>query len=171
MNTEKWTKNSFDVEAVQVTAENIDEVAIWCGGRVFRSLSNPDNRYIHLHVIDGSRMMEAKIFPDFWIVSFEDEFRKYSDAEFKANFRQPIPKLPDQSALRKMLREELKSLLEAVALAADYYYGAYSNDLDDSFRAIELVAENAADRILHDRKCAKQTGSWKSCTCGVGDES
>jgi hypothetical protein len=34
MKTERFTIKSFDVEAVQVTTENIHEVARWCGGVV-----------------------------------------------------------------------------------------------------------------------------------------
>jgi len=34
MDIEKYTRRTFEVEAVQISFENIEEVAAWCGGRI-----------------------------------------------------------------------------------------------------------------------------------------
>jgi hypothetical protein len=43
MDTKKARKKSFDVDYVEVTEANIEEVAVWCGGRV---IGSDKDRYI-----------------------------------------------------------------------------------------------------------------------------
>jgi hypothetical protein len=45
MDTKKARKKSFDVDYVEVTEANIEDVAVWCGGRV---LGSDKDRYIKI---------------------------------------------------------------------------------------------------------------------------
>ena len=45
--THKYTRKPFVVEAIQVTAENMDEIAQWCGGVVVNS---SEGNYVKVEV-------------------------------------------------------------------------------------------------------------------------
>jgi hypothetical protein len=55
MDTKKARKKSFDVDYVEVTEANIEEVAVWCGGRV---IGSDKDRYIK--IIDKGALNERQ---------------------------------------------------------------------------------------------------------------
>lgn len=84
-----FVRKTFKVRAVQVTVDNIDEVAKWCEGEV-RETSNgtrfikiiPKKQQRHQNQLDTA-------FPGFWVLQTKDMFRIYKDNSFPNSF-EPI---------------------------------------------------------------------------------
>lgn len=52
MSVQKYRKKPVEIEAMQLTRENVDEVAAWCGGRVIRDAKpgDPTDVYVALDI-------------------------------------------------------------------------------------------------------------------------
>lgn len=60
---QRYTRRPEVVEAVQVTAENMDEVAAWCGEDVFHSIAEPV-----IHVDDSERGYGGTAHAGDWVI-------------------------------------------------------------------------------------------------------
>ena len=60
-----FTRNPFDVQAVQVSDENIDEIAAWCNGTVE---NRPKSRCIKLEIPDAKSSVRQHSFPGDWLL-------------------------------------------------------------------------------------------------------
>lgn len=99
---EKYSRKPFDVEAVKVTIENIDEVAEWCKGRVTGPTRveptdvepythtvvdpTPSKAFIEVPVkwAFSEDQKQAKI--GTWVVFANNGFKVYSDRAFTKSF-------------------------------------------------------------------------------------
>jgi hypothetical protein len=74
--TKPFSRKSFDVDAVQITKENMEEVARWCHGTVV----NPDvgRSYVSLKAGRG--------YEGDWACSKKGNFRLYNRRAFDENF-------------------------------------------------------------------------------------
>ena len=74
----KFRKRPVVIEAMQVTPENVAEVAAWCGGRVFREAkaSDPTDVYVALDIPTLEGVMRAQTYHggDFVIRGVSGEF-------------------------------------------------------------------------------------------------
>ena len=88
METAKFVRKPFEVEAVQVTAENIEEVAAWCFGTVEHSGDNTlkDDRYISVRVQHPISARQTKAFIGDWVLYSGKGFKCYNPNAFKKNF-------------------------------------------------------------------------------------
>lgn len=85
--TAKFVRVPFEVEAVQVTAENIEEVAAWCNGTVERlGEDGKDDRYIHVRVHYPISPRQTKAFIGDWVLYSKNGFKCYNPVAFKKNF-------------------------------------------------------------------------------------
>ena len=82
--TEVWMRNASEVEAVQITEENLYLVAEWCGGRVLRI--GGGHKFIRVGVVRDNEYREAKVRPGDWLVTIADELWHFKDEDFKADF-------------------------------------------------------------------------------------
>lgn len=79
-----FDRNPFQVTAAQVTEDNIDEVADWCGGRV----RTPTNGEVHVKV-DVRRPLnvrQTQAFVGCWVLQAGSGFKVYTDSAFRDNF-------------------------------------------------------------------------------------
>mgnify|MGYP003409105752 FL=1 len=60
----RYRKKPVEVEAIQVTRENVKEVANWCGGRVvsLSSSRDPQDEYVALDIPTLEGVMRAETF-------------------------------------------------------------------------------------------------------------
>lgn len=103
MQTEIWTRNPFEVEAVRVTEENICKVADWCGGTVAKSLSERSALYVAVEKVEPTKIRINRAYIGNWILRVNDEFRCYTDSAFKRAYQ---PKVKLQKAVREFFREQ-----------------------------------------------------------------
>lgn len=99
----KAIRKEFSVDAVQVTAENMEEVARWCRGKVKTEQSptagpatpTPPTRYIHVRVLHPLNPKQTQAYVTDWVLVTDTGSKVYSDKAYKANFREvadePVP--------------------------------------------------------------------------------
>lgn len=84
METKTYYRKPFSVEVVQVTEENLEEVAAWCGGRIQKQ---PKGRHIVVPVQDPKTERQKKAFVGDWVLNYEGRgFKSYPDGSFHKSF-------------------------------------------------------------------------------------
>lgn len=81
--TQKFARKRFEVDAVQVTAENMKEVADWCLGQVQQ---DQGVKFIKVNVSRPMNDNQTKGFVGCWILHAGGGFKVYTDKAFKASF-------------------------------------------------------------------------------------
>lgn len=90
MQISTFTRKPFDVEAVQVTEENMGEVAAWCGGRVQTiRVDDKDVRYIKVRVVRPMSEKQTQAYVGEWVLEVNKGHKVYTNKAFLENF---IPK-------------------------------------------------------------------------------
>lgn len=88
MQTERYVRRPFEVEAVQVTEENYEEVATWCGG----TIHSPDSGvttakvFIRVEVKNPQNERQTRAHIGDWILFAGKTFRVYTTNAFTRNF-------------------------------------------------------------------------------------
>jgi len=89
-----FTRKTFSVEAMQVTTENIYEIAEWCGGTIKDNgdgfVGDPQ-AYIEVPVAMKNGIKRDKAFYGDWVTRTERSFKAYRDEAFKIAFEQDAP--------------------------------------------------------------------------------
>lgn len=88
MQTETYTRKPFNVEAVQVTDENITEVAEWCHGEI-RSHAGGDGlekTYIKVDVHQATNRRQTQAFAGDWVLTTGSTLKVYTNRTFLKNF-------------------------------------------------------------------------------------
>ena len=92
--TEFYSRKSFIVEAIQVTEENLQEVATWCEGEV-QTTSRPQKGsdekesvdFVKVKVANRARNdRQTRAYPGDWLLLSEVGFKVYTDRAFKNAF-------------------------------------------------------------------------------------
>lgn len=84
--TNKFARKPFHVDAVQVTAENMDEVASWCQGTVTRTDLSPVGDFIKVRVHRPLTERQTKAFVGDWVLYAGTGFKVYTDKAFEKSF-------------------------------------------------------------------------------------
>lgn len=80
-----YTRRPFSVDAVQVTNENLEDVAKWCGGSVVNTTNEGKAvRLANSKSRRGPKLPLAKIGD--WVLTGPDGFRAFSDGAFNKVF-------------------------------------------------------------------------------------
>jgi hypothetical protein len=94
MQTNTYYRKPFPVQAVQVTAENLFEVASWCKGEVLvtqpRSAgpgSTDQKSYVKVPVVAPRNPKQTMAFPSDWVLQAGTSFKVYSTKAFMDTFR------------------------------------------------------------------------------------
>lgn len=96
MEIKQFTRKPFPVNAIQVTLQNVDDVAKWSGGTVELRPTKMMGTYTDLPVIllQGQGENRGKDFEaalGCWIVELKGSFRSYKPQQFEASFDEFIP--------------------------------------------------------------------------------
>ena len=83
MIVEQFVRKSFPVEAVRVTAENIEEVAQWCDGDVQTENNQP---FIKVRVQNPLNDRQTKAYFGDWVLYAGKGYKVYKDAAFNKSF-------------------------------------------------------------------------------------
>jgi hypothetical protein len=84
MQTSKFTRKPFEVDAVQVTAQNIDEVAKWCQGEV--STDTDGNKYVKVRVLRVLNERQTQAFIGDWVLYAGTGYKVYTAKAFSKSF-------------------------------------------------------------------------------------
>jgi hypothetical protein len=92
--TERYIRKPLYVDAVQVTAENMEEIAAWCQGPV-RTVGSEDwglgeyaegTKYVHVRVHNPRSPRQTKAFVGDWLLYTERGYKVYKTEAFRASF-------------------------------------------------------------------------------------
>jgi len=81
--TTKFSRKPFFVDAVQVTEANMKEVAEWCSGEI---LEYPNETYIKVSVKRPYSQRQTQAHPGDWVLQAGKGFKVYPDKAFKQSF-------------------------------------------------------------------------------------
>jgi len=86
-----FERRGFEVEAVQITAENFADAAVWCSGKIERIRRAPgksDTMYIRVAVERPAYQQITRAYLGDWIVrGSTTSFKVYRDAAFNNTFK------------------------------------------------------------------------------------
>jgi len=85
METRTFIRKSFEVEAVQVTAENMMEVSKWCQGRVVNA-NGDEERHIKVRVLRVLDERQTKAFVGDWVLYAGNGYKVYNNKAFQKSF-------------------------------------------------------------------------------------
>jgi hypothetical protein len=94
--TQKFARKPFFVDAVQVTEENMEEVAKWCQGDILtdpKALTAPEtsgeeNPYVKVRVHRPLSDKQTKAFVGDWVLYAGTGFKVYTDKAFEKSFEE-----------------------------------------------------------------------------------
>lgn len=86
LETKKYVRKPFYIDAVQVTESNIGEIAAWCDGEV-RSDSD-DKKYVKVRVHRPLNPRQTQAFVGDWVLYAGTGFKVYTPKAFSASFEQ-----------------------------------------------------------------------------------
>lgn len=89
LETEQYARKSFDVDAVQVTEENINDVAEWCQGSVRTEKGRKDGetrQYVKVRVLRPLNPRQTKAFVGDWVLYAGTGYKVYTDNAFNESF-------------------------------------------------------------------------------------
>lgn len=77
-----YVRKPFEVEAVEVTEDNLEEVAQWCQG----SLREDSRKYIKVRVARALNERQTKAYPGDWVLYAGTGFKVYTPKAFAKTF-------------------------------------------------------------------------------------
>lgn len=93
VNTTKYVRKPFEVQAVQVTEENFEAVAAWCGGTIVTARAPKEDdgvaeekRYIKVNVSRPLNERQTQAYVGDWLLEAERGLKVYADGPFTRNF-------------------------------------------------------------------------------------
>jgi hypothetical protein len=89
METKKFVRKPFLVDGVQITAENMHQVAAWCQGEVRTSKgtgTHPAAPYVHVRVVMPKSHRQTMGFVGDWVLYAGTGYKVYSDKAFRQTF-------------------------------------------------------------------------------------
>lgn len=87
MDIQKFVRRSFAVKGVQVTIENVNEVAEWAEGVVQFDDINHSKFFIKINVKHALNERQTQAHVGDWVLSTKKGYKVYTDRAFKANFK------------------------------------------------------------------------------------
>lgn len=95
---EQFRRKTFDVDAVQVTPDNLEDVAKWCGGDIrTESQKGRDVKFIKVRVYKALDDEQTKAFVGNFVVYMGSGYKVYKYNAFMRTFER-FPKTPAESA-------------------------------------------------------------------------
>lgn len=90
METKKYVRNPVYVDAIQVTGQNMREIASWCNGSIQTVGDKVKAEFIKLDVKRPLGDRQTKAFIGDWVLSTDSGFKVYTPKAFKNSFSEHI---------------------------------------------------------------------------------
>lgn len=105
MQTTMYTRKPLLVEAIQVTEENIYDVAAWCGGDVYTAQNK--KKTIQVKVLHPLHSKQTKAQAGDWVLKSAQGYKIYADTAFQKGF-EPVNDQLELTNMGELLREKLE---------------------------------------------------------------
>lgn len=86
MDIQKFERKTFEVNAVQVTDDNLSRVAEWSGGTLEKDPGSGGKSYIRIDVQYPRNERQTKAYAGDWVLEMKRGFKVYLDPAFKEHF-------------------------------------------------------------------------------------
>lgn len=83
---QEFVRKQFKTNGVQVTEENIHEVAKWCNGEVKTALNGHGKPFIEVNVKNPINDRQKQAFVGDWVLHNKSGYKVYTDRAFRASF-------------------------------------------------------------------------------------
>lgn len=132
--TEKWYRNSFEVDVVRVTKQNMAEVAEWCGGTIHKDLRREiPELYIALEKTEYNKIRISRVYIGDRVLLVNGIFKNYRNEKFLKSFNRNPEKR----------REEVLALVMEAMVDQDRM-----SAIGDHFPLRGRVANEITDKIM-----------------------
>lgn len=88
MITKKFVRSPLEIDAVQVTEENMEEVAKWCDG-VIKTASD-GKTYIKVKTARPLHEAHTRAYPNHWVCVSKMGYKVYTNRSFERNFNEVV---------------------------------------------------------------------------------
>lgn len=85
-----YVRKPFEVEAVEVTQDNLEEVAKWCQGTIIEP-ENGSQAFIKVRVARALNERQTKAYPGDWVLYAGTGFKVYTEKAFRRTFEMKAP--------------------------------------------------------------------------------
>jgi hypothetical protein len=87
VNTRKYIRKPFEIDAVQVTEENLEDIAKWCSGEVQKEAhGKKDVRFVKVRVNRPLNERQTKAFVGDWVLYAGTGYKVYTAKAFDSCF-------------------------------------------------------------------------------------
>lgn len=86
----KYQRKAFEVEAVQVSEENIPDVAEWCDGEVIVDDKNPHRTHVKVKVKRPLNDKQTRAYFGDWVLLSESGYKVYTNRAFVNSFERIV---------------------------------------------------------------------------------
>jgi hypothetical protein len=102
MKTNLYARKSFQVEAVKVTFENIEDLASWCGGEIETQETRVKNviqieKFIRVPVTRPANEKQTRAYIGDYILKSDNSFKVYTERAFLKSF-EPVVVYTEEQA-------------------------------------------------------------------------
>lgn len=112
LDIQKFERLPFTVEAVEVTAENINQVARWCRGKVLTEPGRARKKYILVEVKRALNDRQTQAYVGDYVLKAGSGFKIYTPKAFETSFRKKTEHM--MKTVRNMVgREQAEDKVEA----------------------------------------------------------
>jgi len=116
--TEKFVRKSFPVEAIQVTPDNMEQVAKWCAGNIQEDGEKEGHlsrTYIKVRVAYPINERQTQAYLGDWVLKSGRSFKVYNNSAFEKSFvKEPVA----EKRAEKVAGQAKKALEGAELVAA-----------------------------------------------------
>lgn len=87
---EEFERLPFTIQAIQVTPENIGQVAKWCGGKVRTTGKRGIQKHIKVEVKRALNERQTQAYIGDWVLKAGSGFKVYTPKAFETSFRKKM---------------------------------------------------------------------------------
>ena len=140
--TATYRRKTFRVQAIQVTKENLADIAEWCGGKVSIETSGPGGGLGEAYIMVEIGQVNGRVQVGFahagdWVtrLNVSDNYRVYKDKSFKEAFEEIADEMKKYAEIHQVIVNAMRKQDAAT------YSGESSKGMDQ-------VADKATQAIL-----------------------
>lgn len=85
LETKRYVSNPLYVDGVQLTAQNLSQVARWCRGRIHKDKHK--KTFIKVAVNRPATEKQTRAYPTDWVLKAGSGFKVYNDQAFRNRFK------------------------------------------------------------------------------------
>lgn len=111
LNIQEFERLPFTVEAVEVTAANMSQVAKWCGGEIKSEGKRGTKKFILIDVKRALNDRQKQAYVGDWVLRAGSGYKVYTPKAFQTSFRQKVEHMME-TANNMVAREKAEDKAE-----------------------------------------------------------